>query len=148
MELMKGTWTTDETIETAKVFSHSIGVYPLIVLKESTGFIFNRIWRAIKKESLRVVDTGVASFEDVDRAWMSLYRTEMGPFGMMDRVGLDVVYDIEMVYYEESGDQKDKPQKILQDKIKKGELGAKTGKGFYTYPDPSYVKPGWLHGKE
>jgi 3-hydroxybutyryl-CoA dehydrogenase len=148
LELMKGTRTTDETIETAKVFSQSIGVYPLIVLKESTGFIFNRIWRAIKKESLRVVDTCVASFEDVDRAWMSLYRTEMGPFGMMDRVGLDVVYDIEMVYYEESGDNKDKPQQILQDKIKKGELGAKTGKGFYTYPDPSYMKPGWLHGEE
>ena len=148
LELMKGTHTKDEAIESAKEFSHSIGVYPLIVLKESTGFIFNRIWRAIKKESLKVVDTGVASFEDVDRAWMSLYRTEMGPFGMMDRVGLDVVRDIELVYYRESGDPSDKPPKILLDKISKGELGAKTGRGFYMYPSPSYRKPGWLHGAE
>jgi 3-hydroxybutyryl-CoA dehydrogenase len=148
LELMKGTHTSDEIIEAARDFSHSIGVYPLMVLKESTGFIFNRIWRAIKKESLRVVDDGVATFEDVDRAWISLYRTEMGPFGMMDRVGLDVVRDIELVYYGESGDPMDKPPRVLLDKISNGELGVKTGRGFYAYPNPSYMKPGWLHGTE
>jgi len=138
LELMKGTKTTQSTIETAKEFSHSIGVYPLIVLKESTGFIFNRVWRAIKKECLKVVDEGVATFEDVDRAWMSLYGTDIGPFGMMDRVGLDVVHDIELVYYGESKDPRDKPPKLLLDKISRGELGLKTGKGFYNYPNPEY----------
>jgi len=146
VELMKGKHTTDAVIEKASEFSHSIGVTPLRVLKESTGFIFNRVWRAIKKECLTVVDQGVASFEDVDRAWMSLYKTEAGPFGLMDRVGLDVVRDIEMVYYKESGEERDLPPKILLDKISKGELGVKAGKGFYTYPDPSYMRPGWLHG--
>ena len=147
LELMKGTQTTDEAIERASLYSKSIGVYPLRVLKESTGFIFNRVWRAIKKECLTVVDTGVATFEDVDRAWVSLYRTGIGPFGLMDRVGLDVVRDIELVYYEESGDPRDKPPKLLLDKIEKGELGVKTGKGFYTYPDPAFTKPGWFHGE-
>ena len=147
LELMRGTKTTDEALEAAKVFSYSIGVKPLIVLKESTGFIFNRVWRAIKKESLTVADEGVASFEDVDRAWMSLYDTDMGPFGLMDRVGLDVVRDIEMVYYRESGDPKDKPPGILMDRISRGELGVKTGKGFYTYPNPEYMVPGWLYGE-
>ena len=147
LELMRGTKTTDEALEVAKVFSYSIGVKPLIVLKESTGFIFNRVWRAIKKESLTVVDEGVASFEDVDRAWMSLYDTDMGPFGLMDRVGLDVVRDIEMVYYRESGDPKDKPPRILLNRISRGELGVKTGKGFYTYPNPEYTVPGWLFGE-
>jgi len=145
LELMRGTKTTDEALEVAKVFSYSIGVKPLIVLKESTGFIFNRVWRAIKKESLTVVDEGVASFEDVDRAWMSLYDTDMGPFGLMDRVGLDVVRDIEMVYYRESEDPRDKPPGILLDRISRGELGVKTGKGFYTYPNPEYMVPGWLY---
>jgi 3-hydroxybutyryl-CoA dehydrogenase len=144
LELMKGTATTDDVMQKAKAFSQSIGVYPLMVLKESTGFIFNRVWRAIKKESLTVVDTGVASYEDVDRAWMSLYDMDIGPFGLMDRVGLDVVRDIELVYYGESGDPSDKPPKILLDKIEKGELGVKTGKGFYKYPDPEYSKPNWL----
>jgi len=147
LELMRGTKTTDDALEVAKVFSYSIGVKPLIVLKESTGFIFNRVWRAIKKESLTVADEGVASFEDVDRAWMSLYDTDMGPFGLMDRVGLDVVRDIEMVYYRESGDPRDKPPGILLDRISRGELGVKTGKGFYTYPNPEYLVPGWLYGE-
>ena len=147
LELMRGTKTTDEALEAAKVFSYSIGVKPLIVLKESTGFIFNRVWRAIKKESLTVADEGVASFKDVDRAWMSLYDTVMGPFGLMDRVGLDVVRDIEMVYYRESGDPKDKPPRILLNRISRGELGVKTGKGFYTYPNPEYTVSGWLYGE-
>jgi 3-hydroxybutyryl-CoA dehydrogenase len=119
-----------------------------MVLKESTGFIFNRVWRAIKKECLTVVDEGVATFEDVDRAWMSLNGTEIGPFGMMDRVGLDVVRDIELVYYGESGDPSDRPPRILLDMIDRGELGVKAGRGFYTYPDPDYRRPGWLHGEE
>jgi len=148
LELMKGTKTTDEAIEKARKYAISIDVTPLKVLKESTGFIFNRVWRAIKKECLTVADAGVASFEDVDRAWMSLYKTEAGPFGLMDRVGLDVVRDIELVYYKESGDPRDKPPKILLDKIERGELGVKTGKGFYAYPDPEYRKPGWLQGKK
>ena len=144
LELMKGTSTTDEVMQKTKEFSQSIEVYPLMVLKESTGFIYNRVWRAIKKECLTVADTGVASFEDVDRAWMRLYDMDIGPFGLMDRVGLDVVRDIELVYYRESGDPRDKPPKILLDKIEKGELGIKTGKGFYTYPDPEYRNPDWL----
>lgn len=148
LELMRGTHTTDMAMESARKFSHSIGVKPLIVLKESTGFIFNRVWRAIKKECLTVVDEGVASFEDVDRAWMSLYGTDFGPFGMMDRIGLDVVRDIESVYYRESGDPRDKPPEILNDKISRGELGVKTGKGFYTYPNPDYREPGWLLREE
>lgn len=146
LEIMKGTHTSDEAVERAAEFSRSIGVTPLLVQKESTGFIFNRVWRAVKRECLRVVDEGVASFEDVDRAWMSLYGTSAGPFGLMDRVGLDVVRDIEMVYYEESGDPGDLPPRVLLDRIERGELGVKTGKGFYTYPNPSYMDTGWLQG--
>ena len=148
LELMRGSHTTDEAVEAARAFSRSIGVTPLMVLRESTGFIFNRVWQAIKKECLTVVDEGVASFEDVDRAWMGLNGTEIGPFGMMDRVGLDVVRDIELVYYGESGDPSDRPPKILLDMIDRGELGVKTGRGFYAYPDPDYRRPGWLHGGE
>ena len=68
----------------------------------------------------------------------------MGPFALMDRVGLDVVRDIEMVYYHESGDERDKPPQLLEDKIKKGELGVKTGIGFYQYPDPIWQDKDFL----
>jgi 3-hydroxybutyryl-CoA dehydrogenase len=93
------------------------------------------------------VDQGVASFQDVDRSWMTLYDTPYGPFGMMDRVGLDVVRDIEMVYYAESGAERDFPPNILLEMIERGELGFKTGKGFYSYPDPAYLEPGFMEGK-
>jgi 3-hydroxybutyryl-CoA dehydrogenase len=86
----------------------------------------------------------VASFEDVDRAWMSFYGTKIGPFGLMDRVGLDVVRDIENIYYGESTDPGDSPPRLLLDKIERGELGVKTGRGFYSYPNPAYLEPGWL----
>jgi 3-hydroxybutyryl-CoA dehydrogenase len=91
-----------------------------------------------KKESLRVVEDGIGSYEDVDRAWMILMKRPIGPFGMMDMVGLDVVRDIEMVYYKESGDESDAPPKVLLDRIEKGWLGCKTGRGFYTYPTPLF----------
>jgi 3-hydroxybutyryl-CoA dehydrogenase len=145
VELMRGTATSDVTLERVWGFMLAIGMVPLTVLRESTGFIFNRVWRAIKRECLHLADEGVASFEDVDKAWMSLYSRETGPFGMMDRIGLDVVLDIENVYYEESGDERDKPPKILVERVEKGELGVKTGKGFYTYPDPAFRDPSWLH---
>ena len=146
VELMRGTATSDEVIERVRRFVHNIEMVPLLVRKESTGFIFNRVWRAIKKECLHVVDEGVASHEDVDRAWMIFLGLSIGPFGLMDMIGLDVVRDIEMVYYYESGDESDAPPKLLMDKIEKGELGVKTGKGFYTYPDPAFQNPSWLRG--
>jgi 3-hydroxybutyryl-CoA dehydrogenase len=147
VELMRGTGTSDETLERVRLFMVSIGITPLMVLKESTGFIFNRVWRAIKRECLHLVDQGVSSFQDVDRAWMTLYETPYGPFGMMDGVGLDVVRDIERVYYEESGAERDAPPRLLLEMIERGELGVKTGKGFYMYPDPAYLEPGFLKGK-
>ena len=132
-ELMRGTATSDNTIEQARQFVRDIGLMPLVARKESFGFVLNRIWRAVKKECLSVVDEGVASVEDVDEAWQAFLGTSYGPFFMMDVVGLDVVHDIEMSYYRESGDASDAPPRILLDKIARGELGVKSGKGFYTY---------------
>lgn len=148
VELMRGTQTSDETIEKFSAFARQIEITPLVVKKESTGFIFNRVWRAIKKETLQLVDQGVASFEDVDRAWMIVIGMPVGPFGLMDMVGLDVVRDIELVYYHESDDEKDLLPKLLTEKIENGELGQKTGKGFYTYPNPAFQDPDWLRGED
>lgn len=146
IELMRGTKTSDETMERVRGFARGIGLTPIIALKESTGFVFNRVWRAIKRECLHLVDDGVATFEDVDRAWMIFTGMSIGPFGIMDRFGLDVIRDIEMVYYRESDEERDYPPKLLLDKIEKGELGVKTGKGFYTYPNPAFRQPYWLRG--
>jgi 3-hydroxybutyryl-CoA dehydrogenase len=148
VELMGGTATTEETMARARRFVRSLGLTPLLVRKESTGLLFNRVWRAIKKECLHLVDEGVGSYEDLDRAWIIAFGTPVGPFGLMDMVGLDVVRDIEMVYYRASGDVSDAPPQLLLDKIARGELGLKTGKGFYDYPHPAFQNPGWLKGDE
>lgn len=146
VELMCGTATSDQTIECISRFVRSINLTPLLAKRESTGFIFNRVWHVIKKECLHILNDGIASHEDVDRAWMMFTGLPIGPFGLMDIVGLDTVRDIELVYYRESGNEPDSPPKVLLDKIDKGELGVKTGKGFYTYPNPVFEDPSWLKG--
>jgi 3-hydroxybutyryl-CoA dehydrogenase len=144
VEVGGGTRTAPETLDALDTFTRRIGMLPLRVRKESTGFIFNRVWRAIKKEVLKVADSGVASFEDIDRAWMIHYRTPKGPFGKMDEIGLDVVKAIEEVYAAESGDPGDLPPPILTDRVARGDLGEKTGRGFYQYPEPAWAAPGFL----
>ena len=71
-------------------------------------------------------------------------ETSLGPFALMDSIGLDVVRDIELIYFKESGDPSDAPPKLLLDKIEGGELGVKSGRGFYTYPNPSWQAPNFL----
>jgi len=146
VDVMGGTKTSPEVMETVKQFIRSINCIPLLVKKEILGFCFNSIWRAIKKQSLAMWAGGFADFRDIDRAWMVFSGMNQGPFGMMDLVGLDVVYDIEMSYYNESKDPKDHPPKGLEDMIDRKELGMKTGKGFYTYPHPEYSRPEFLKG--
>lgn len=144
VDVMGGSRTLPEVFASGVRWVRALGCVPLTVKKELLGFCFNRVWRAIKKETLYMWANGFVDFRDVDRAWMIFTGMKMGPFGMMDTVGLDVVYDIEMVYYKDSGDPKDRPPEALREKIQRGELGVKTGKGFYTYPDPEFLRPGFL----
>lgn len=144
VELMRGTATSEETLQSMRQFAGSIGLVPILVRRQVTGCILARIWRAVKKEALHLVDSGAATPEDVDRTWMIAMEAPLGPFILMDRIGLDVIRDIETVYHEESGHPSDAPPKVLLEKIDKGELGVKTGKGFYTYPNPAYESPDFL----
>lgn len=144
VDVMGGSRTPAETVELGKAWVRSIGCVPLTVKKEILGFCFNRVWRAIKRETLYMWGNGFVDLRDVDRAWMIFTGMDKGPFGIMDNVGLDVVYDIEMVYYNESKDPKDQPPEALKAMVDRQELGVKTGKGFYAYPDPEYSRPDFL----
>jgi 3-hydroxybutyryl-CoA dehydrogenase len=148
LELMTCGQTSQETLKTAYDFGVSLGLVTATVNGESKGFIINRIWRAVKRESLAVVDAGVASPEDVDRLWMMFFQTEYAPFGIMDMVGLDVVSDIETSYQLVSQDPTDTPSPTLARMIASGDLGEKTGKGFYKHPNPRHREPGFLTGEE
>jgi 3-hydroxyacyl-CoA dehydrogenase len=146
VDVMGGTKTAPAVIEAAKQFVRSIQCIPLTVKKEILGFCFNSVWRAIKKQTLYLWGEGFVDFRDIDRAWMVMFTPSHGPFFLMDLVGLDVVYDIEMSYYNESKDPKDQPPKALKNMIDRKELGVKTGKGFYTYPNPEFGRPDFLKG--
>ena len=143
-DVMAGTKTTRQVLETGKEWVRSIGCVPLTVHKELLGFCFNRVWRAVKRETLHMWAGGYADFRDIDRGWMIWTGMSQGPFGIMDAVGLDVVYGIEMVYYNESKDRRDYPPAALKKMIQRNQLGVKTGKGFYTYPNPEFKNPNFL----
>ncbi|MBY8991341.1 MAG: 3-hydroxyacyl-CoA dehydrogenase family protein [Candidatus Lokiarchaeota archaeon] len=136
-DIMRGTQTSDETFEKGKKWLESIDITPLEVKKECYGFVMNRIWRAIKKDCLKIWAGGHADIETVDKAWKTFCQffvnTNFGPFYFMDRIGLDVVYDIEMSYFKNSGIPDDKPPDKLKEMVERGEMGVKSGKGFYNY---------------
>jgi 3-hydroxybutyryl-CoA dehydrogenase len=143
VELMGCGQTSPATMEIMADFGRSLGLYVAVVRGESKGFIINRVWRAVKRESLKVVDEGHADPEDVDRLWAFFWGINYGPFGMMDSIGLNVVADIEDTYIAVSQDPSDRPSQVLHDLVDAGHLGTKTGRGFYQHPNPAYQRPGW-----
>jgi 3-hydroxybutyryl-CoA dehydrogenase len=133
VELMTCGATDPAILARVAEFLATCGLTPFVVRGESTGFIFNRIWRAIKRESMRVVAEGHATPEEVDRLWSLVMQSAPGPFARMDRVGLDVVLDIERRYAAESDDPDDEPPALLVELVERGLLGVKSGRGFYEY---------------
>lgn len=137
IEVMGGSATSPEVLERVRAFAVSLGLTPFVPLRDSTGFLIGRLWHAVKQEALREYAEGVCTPEELDRLVHMTWGWPLGVFAAMDHIGLDVVRDIENVYFEESGDPRDKPPAFLDEMIARGELGVKTGKGFYTYPRPA-----------
>lgn len=134
VDLMSDGETDRGLLDTLLTVLPEFGVYPFEARRECTGFIFNRVWAAIKRESLAVVAEGVARPEDVDGMFKVNWRVPAGPFELMDQVGLDVVLDIENHYAEEFPHLPKHVRDLLQAYVVAGKLGVKTGEGFYRYP--------------
>ncbi len=131
VELMTCGETDKAILEFLTVKLREYGLSPYLVERESTGFIYNRIWAAIKRESLYVVAQGVASPETVDNIYKETMGTQHGPFRLMDQVGLDVVLDIEEHYAKEREGIPEEPRELLRKMVAQGKLGRKSGEGFY-----------------
>jgi 3-hydroxybutyryl-CoA dehydrogenase len=132
-DIMRGSKTSDETFQKGKEWIQKIECAPLILKKESIGFLFNRIWRAVKRECIEMWADDVADIEDIDTAWRIFTGMPSGPFLMMDAIGLDVAYAVEKTYFEATKDPRDKPPEAFEEMVKRGDLGMKTGKGFYQW---------------
>jgi 3-hydroxybutyryl-CoA dehydrogenase len=133
VELMSCGQTDPAALDLMRTMLARNGLEPFNVRRESTGFIYNRVWAAIKREALMVVEEGVAAPEDVDRLFCLTHGATIGPFQLMDRVGLDVVLDIEEHYASEREGIPEAPRNLLRRMIADGKLGVKSGEGFYRY---------------
>lgn len=133
VEVVRGPHTSAETAETAMEFVKSINKYPVLLNKEISGFVANRILGKLMDEAVYLLENGIASHEDIDIVCRKALNHPIGPFALMDLTGIDVNYLVRMQRYKESGDERDKPSRIVQEKYEKGELGRKAGIGFYTY---------------
>lgn len=132
LEIMGNPWTSEETIELTTALGQAIKMVVVHARKEVSGLILNRMLRALLNSALDIAEMGIATPEEVDKTW-SVATGMLGPFTIMDLIGLDVVLSVEKLWHQETGDPRDKPHELLVEKVRKGELGLKTGKGFYTY---------------
>jgi 3-hydroxybutyryl-CoA dehydrogenase len=135
VELMSCGKTDEAVIDALMEKIPQYGLVPFRVRRESDGFIFNRVWAAIKRECLMVVEEGVAAPEDVDGMWKIFTAPGIPPFRLMDRVGLDVVLNIEEHYASVRPGLPEGPRKLLHTLVDEGNLGVKSGRGFYEYSD-------------
>lgn len=133
VEVVKGKETSEETAQLVAALVKKIGREPVILRKELPGFLVNRILRALAREAYYLLEEGVASFADIDKGVELGLNHPMGPFKLADFSGLDIGYNARLETYEVTKDPKDLPPKALEVRVKRGDLGRKTGKGFYDW---------------
>lgn len=149
VDIMPHPETSQETIDLIHDFAKSIGQLPIMLHRENSGYVFNSMLSSLFMSALTLASKDVASIEDIDRAWMGVMHTPIGPFGIMDQVGLKTVWTITEYWANALKDKKAQfNARFVEQYVKKGYLGAKTKQGFYSYPDPAYGQPGFLSNDE
>ena len=131
VELIRGNATSESTLASAKKYSESIGKTSITV-RDVPGFATSRLDLIASLEAMRMLQDGVASAEDIDNAMLIAYRHPIGPLRLSDIVGLDVRLDIALQLSSTLGDRY-APPKILEDMVARGDLGRKSGKGFFDW---------------
>lgn len=138
LEIIRGVQTSDETHAKAEEFSAAIGKTPVNV-RNSPGFVVNRILCPMINEAIFVLQEGLASAADIDSGMRLGCNHPIGPLALADMIGLDTMLSIMQVFYEGFGDPKYRPASLLKEMVAAGRLGRKTGKGFFSYADGGAV---------
>lgn len=133
VEVVQGPHTSDETAEITMALSKRLNKTPILLQKEISGFVANRILGKIMNEAIYLLENEIATAEEIDLACTKALNHPIGPFALIDLTGLDVHYNVRMERYAKSGDEADKPSSLIVEKVERGELGRKTGQGFYAY---------------
>ena len=134
VEVVHGPETSSETLDGALEFVASLGKTPIVV-RDSPGFASSRLGVALGMEAIRMLEEGVASAEDIDRAMELGYRHPMGPLRLTDLVGLDVRLDIARYLYRTLDSPRFEPPALLERMVSEGRLGKKSGRGFYDWTE-------------
>ncbi len=132
-ELVRGYKTSDETLAKARAFAEDIGKTCVVVNRDIAGFVTTRLVVAFVMEAVKLVESGVVSAEDLDVACKLGFGHAMGPLATTDLTGVDILSHAARNIYAETGDAKFFPPELLQRMVAAGDLGRKTGRGFYTY---------------
>ena len=138
LEVIRGEKTGDAAFEAALAFAPTIGKTPVSVKKEIPGFIVNRLNKAVQVEAMHLLHEGVASVEDIDLAAKLGLNYPMGPFEMMDG-NLELTYTCLNLLRELTGNEKYAPIPALEELVKNGNYGRRTGKGWYNYTEKKQV---------
>jgi 3-hydroxybutyryl-CoA dehydrogenase len=132
VEIVRGDRTAERVVETARAFAVDLGKTPIVV-RDSPGFATSRLGVTLGLEAIRMLEEGVASAEDIDRAMELGYRHPMGPLRLTDLVGLDVRLEIARHLHRELGGDRFRPPDLLERLVAEGRLGKKSGRGFYDW---------------
>ncbi len=132
-ELVRGLKTSDDTLARARSFAEEVGKTCIVVNRDVAGFVTTRLIAAISVEAAKLVESGVASAEDVDLACKLGFGHAMGPLETMDMTGVDIMVNATRNIYTETQDEKFFPPEVLARMVAAGDLGRKSGRGWYTY---------------
>ncbi len=132
VEVIRGSETSDATVRIAKDLCVRLGK-EAVEVRESPGFVVNRLLVPMMNEAFNLLQEGVASAEDIDKAMKLGTNMPMGPFELADYTGIDIGLDVMEVLYRETGDPKFRPSPLLRKYVRAGRLGRKTGRGVFDY---------------
>ena len=132
VELIRGLQTSEATIAAARTFAERLGKSPIVV-KNSPGFVVNRILCPMINEAIFALQEGLASAEDIDNGMKQGCNHPIGPLALADLIGLDVMLAVMNVFYADFNDPKYRPAPLLKEMVAAGYLGRKTKRGFYRY---------------
>src|SRR4030042_302268 len=133
VEVVKGPHVSDEAAQITMDLSTKLEKIPVLLKKEVEGFLLNRIFRVIGQEAQWMLEMGIASFEDIDKACVYGAGHPMGPFRLNDLTGIDLTYIRSMERFKETGNRADLPSPSVVERYMKGHYGEKSGKGWYDY---------------
>lgn len=141
VEIVRGPATSDATVRISVALTERLGKVPVVLNREIPGFVANRILGAVRDEAIYLLENGIASVSDIDTACRTALGYPMGPFELMDLTGIDIGYLTKQDRFAQSGDPQDRPSRSVAALVERGELGRKTGKGWYTYDEAGHKTP-------